>query len=330
MKTPQQQTMRAVMYETYGGPDKLSLRDVPIPRLKPDELLVEVHATSVNRTDCGFLRAKPWVIRFVSGLFKPKAQILGCEFAGVVVAIGSEVKDFSAGERVTGFKDDDHGLGGHAQYTSIPESAMVARIPNDCDFQTAAVALEGAHYALHGIRAANVSAGQAVLVNGATGAIGSAAVQILKAMGARVVAVCGTEHIATVQSLGADRVIDYQSEDFTECGELVDLVCDAVGKSNYFDCRKLLNADGAYTSSELGDYCQNPLLALWTSKFSRRKVLFPIPENSRLDAEYLCQLMQDGHYKPLIDRTYPLEETRDAVRYVETGTKIGNVVIEVQ
>ena len=118
MKTPQQQTMRAVMYETYGGPDKLSLRDVPIPRLKPDELLVEVHATSVNRTDCGFLRAKPWVIRFVSGLFKPKAQILGCEFAGVVVAIGSEVKDFSAGERVTGFKDDDHGLGGHAQYTS--------------------------------------------------------------------------------------------------------------------------------------------------------------------------------------------------------------------
>jgi len=231
---------------------------------------------------------------------------------------------------VTGFKDDDYGLGGHAEYTTIPASAMVAKIPLKTDYLTAAAMLEGAHYALMDISAADVRAGQSVLVNGGTGAIGSAAVQILKSLGARVVAVCGTSHLSTLRSLGADDVIDYQTDDFTHCGESFDLVFDSVGKSSYFKCRGLLKPGGVYISSEFGAYLQNPLLTIWTIKFGKHKVLFPLPENKQSDAEYLSQLVQDGHYNPLIDRVYSLDELQDAVRYVETGMKTGNVVIEIQ
>jgi len=323
------ETMKAVHYHQYGGPEKLSIDQLPVPAPEPNELLIRVHATTVNRTDCGFLRGKPFIVRFFSGLRTPNATILGCEFAGKVVTCGEDVSDFVIADRVVGFKDDDFGFGGHAEYTCIPASAMISRIPDVISYEQAAPALEGAHYALHFIRAAGVDANHSVLINGATGAIGSAAVQIIKHLGARVVAVCETRHIDTIASLGADRVIDYTQEDFTQCEERFDFVFDAVGKSTFTRCRKLLTARGCYASSELGPWSQNPFLALWTKWFGQQKVLFPIPVNRKADAEYLCGLMEAGHYLPLFDRSYSLDDIAEAFRYVETGMKIGNVVVRV-
>jgi len=276
--------MRAVVYQNYGGPEQLKQVQLAVPQPSESEVLVRVHASTVNRTDCGFLRGKPQIVRLFSGLFRPKSQILGCEFAGEVVVLGSEVTRFAVGDRVLGFKDDDHGFGGHAEYTCMPDSAMLVKIPDQFSYSEAAPALEGSHYALHYIRAAGVKAGHRVLVNGATGAIGSAAVQIIKAMGARVVAVCATEHLQLVQELGADRVIDYQNDDFTQCGETFD--------------------------------------------FGQRKVLFPIPENTQEDAEYISQLMAAGKFKPVIDRIVSIDDIADAYHYAETGMKTGNVVIQ--
>lgn len=323
------QTMKAVSYQRYGGPERLTLGELAVPTPGPTELLVRVHATTVNRTDCGFLRGKPFIVRFFSGLRTPNATILGCEFAGEVVDCGNAVAGEHIGNRIVGFKDDDFGFGGHAEYTCIPATAMISRIPDSISYQQAAPTLEGAHYALHYIRAAGVQAGDSVLINGATGAIGSAALQIVKHLGAKVVAVCETRHMATVAALGADRVIDYTQEDFTQCGEQFKFVFDAVGKRTFFQCRPLLTEHGCYASSELGPWSQNPLLALWSKKFSKQKVLFPIPVNRQSDAEYLCDLLQRRHYTPLLDRSYPLEDIADAYRYVETGMKTGNVVIQV-
>jgi len=323
-------TMRAVVYRRYGGPEQLSLTTVAVPAPQAEEVLIRIVASTVNRTDCGFLRAEPWIVRLFSGLFKPKAPILGCEFAGEVVEVGSSVDSFAIGDRVTGFKDDDYGFGGHAEYTTMPASAMLARIPDQIPHEVAAAALEGAHYALHYIRAARVIEGQAALVHGATGAIGSAAVQLLKYFGLHVVAVCAGKHAEKVSALGADRVIDYQREDFRDCGEQFNFVFDAVGKSSYFKCRHLLKQGGSFASSELGDYCQNPMLALWTKRVGRHRVLFPIPHNRQSDAQFLCRLMAEGRYTPLIDRRYALQDVADAFRYVETGMKTGNVVVEIE
>lgn len=322
-------TMQAAIYRQYGGPEVLSVGQLPTPQPASGEVLVRIHASTVNRTDCGFLRGKPFIVRFFSGLRTPNAPVLGCEFAGEIISCGDGVSEFGIGDRVMGFKDDDFGFGGHAEYTCVPVSAMLARIPERFSYQQAAPALEGAHYALHYIRAAGVCAGQSVLINGATGAIGSAALQIVKQLGARAVAVCETKHVSTLKSLGADRVIDYTRQDFTQCDETFDFVFDAVGKSTFFRCRQLLHPRGFYASSELGPWSQNPFLALWTKWFGKRTVLFPIPVNRKEDAEYLCALMNDGHYTPLLDKSYTLNEIADAYRYVETGMKTGNVVIRV-
>jgi len=263
-------SMQAVRYQRYGSPDVLESCTLPCPVISEKEVLVRVRFSTVNRTDCGFLRAAPPVIRFVSGLFKPKYEILGCEFSGDVVEVGSQVSDFKAGDRVFGFKDDDYGLGGHAQYTAMSCDGMLQHIPATVSYGDAAAGLEGSHYALLGIRAANITEHSRVLVNGGTGAIGSAAVQIIAAMGAHVTAVCAGEYKDKVLSLGADSVIDYLTEDFTNIDDQFDVVFDAVGKSRFKQCKRLLKPDGVFTSSELGPYCENPLLAL-TTKLGRGK-----------------------------------------------------------
>ncbi len=327
MTSTSETTMKAACYQSYGGPEQLSIRQIAIPSAARHEILIRIHASTVNRTDCGFLRGKPYIVRFFSGLRKPRATVLGCEFAGEVVALGDDATGFAIGDRVVGFKDDDFGFGGHAEYTAMPADAMVARIPDHLSYLESAGALEGAHYALHYIRAAGIHAGSSVLINGATGAIGSAALQIIKHIGCRVVAVCATTHLDTIKNLGADRVIDYTSEDFTECGETFDFVFDAVGKSDFFKCRKLMIEEGCYASTELGPYWQNPFLGLWSKWFGQRKVLFPIPVNRKADAEYLCDLLQKKHYLPMVDSTYELDDIAAAYRYVETGMKAGTVVI---
>jgi NADPH:quinone reductase-like Zn-dependent oxidoreductase len=317
--------VKAAIQTSYGPPEVVRIGDVDSPRPGDNELLVKVHVTTVNRTDCGYRAAKPFILRFFTGLRGPKRMILGTEFAGEVEAVGSSVTSFKVGDRVFGYVEGR--FGAHAEYLTIPEDASVATVPANATFEEAAASTEGSHYALANIRAAKIRSGQDVLVNGATGAIGSAAVQLLKSLGAHVTAVCATEHLALVERLGADRVIDYRAVDFTKDDQSYDVVFDAAGKSSFGRCKQLLKPRGIYLSTDLGPFPQNPILALITPLFGGKKVLFPIPKHDQKLVEQIKGLLGSGAFKPLIDRRYLLEEIVEAYRYVETGQKIGNVVI---
>jgi NADPH:quinone reductase-like Zn-dependent oxidoreductase len=320
--------MKAAVHTSYGPPDVVRITEVDKPTPKDNELLVRVYATTVNRTDCGFRAAKPFFVRFFTGLRKPKVTVLGSEFAGEVEALGSGVMSFEVGDRVFGFTEGP--FGAHAEYLTIPDDGSVATVPANMTFEEAAPSTEGSHYAFTLIRKAKVRSGQDVLVYGATGAIGSAAVQLLKSLGANVTAVCATDHVALVKGLGADRVIDYTAEDFTRNGQTYEVVIDAVGKSSFGRCRRLLKPGGIYLSSELGRLSQNPILALVTPLLRGKKVMFPIPTDNQEMVRYFKGLIESGDFKPVIDRRYPLDQIVEAYRYVETGQKVGNVVISLQ
>lgn len=319
--------MKAAVATRYGPPDVVQVREVPRPVPARDQLLVRVHATTVNRTDCGFRAAHPWFIRGFSGITRPKRTILGNEFAGVVEAVGVDVCRFAVGDRVFGY--DDTRFGGHAEYLTIGQDAAVATMPTGWDFETMAPATEGSHYALANIRAACIDASSDVLVYGATGAIGSAAVQIVKSLGAHVTAVCSSEHVDLVAGLGADRVVDRTTTDFTADTQRYDVVFDAVGKCSFWQCRELLEPRGIWSSTDLGPLSQNPLLVLATRYSRGRRVLFAIPKIDRQMVEYLKSLIESGTFTPVVDRAYELEQIVDAYRYVETQQKVGNVVITV-
>jgi NADPH:quinone reductase-like Zn-dependent oxidoreductase len=319
--------MKAVVHKSYGPPSVAKLQEIPKPTPQENELLVRVHATTVNRTDAGFRSAEYFISRFWSGLFKPKFNVLGCEFSGTIEGVGKSVSAFNLGDRVFGFNEKS--FGGHAEYLTIPESAAVITMPVQASFQEAAAFSEGFHYALNDIRAAKVKSGQKVLVNGATGAIGSAAVQLLKHFGAHVTAVCNTKNVELVKGLGADVVIDYQNQDFTVTENKFDFIFDAVGKSSFSKCKPLLNNKGIYISTELGKYGSNVFYALLTPIWVGKKVLFPIPTISKDDLEIAKVLFQKGAFRPVIDRYFNLTEIVEAYTYVETGQKTGNVVIRV-
>lgn len=317
--------MRANVHTKYGSPDVLRLMDVERPVPKDNELLVRVRATTVNRTDCGFLRAEPFFVRAVSGLVRPKATILGSELAGEVEAVGKDVTLFKQGDQVFGLT----GLhfGAHAEYVCLPDDASIATKPATMDYAEAAAICDGAMLAIAFIRRIDRREGQRILVNGASGSIGSAAVQLAASYGAEVTAVCDTRNLELVRSLGARVVIDYTREDFTKCGQTFDAVFDAVGKSSFRRCRDLLKPGGTYLSSELGFLAQNPLLGLWTPGIGGKRIRFPIPKLSPQDVLFLKALIEAGKYRAVIDRRYPLERIVEAYRYVETGQKTGNVVI---
>jgi NADPH:quinone reductase-like Zn-dependent oxidoreductase len=299
--------------------------EVNKPEPKDNEVLIKVNATTVNRTDCGFRSAEYFISRFFSGLFKPKFITLGNEFAGVIEAIGKIVTSFNIGDNVFGFSGKK--FGAHADYMIIEENEAITTMPGNLTFEEAAPITEGGHYALCDIRAANVKSGQNVLIYGASGAIGSAAVQLVKYYGAKVTAVCNTKNVKLLESLGADQVIDYTIQDFTKTGQLFDFVFDSVGKSSFGQCKPLLNKKGIYISTELGKNSENIFLALFTSILGGKKVLFPIPKISKEDVILLRELVESGQYKPVIDRKYSLEQIVEAYKYVETGQKTGNVVI---
>jgi len=319
--------MKAIIHTRYGPPEVLQLKEVPKPTPKDNEVLIKVHATTVNRTDCGFRSAEYFISRFFSGLFKPNNQILGNEFAGEIETIGKAVKSFKPGDKVFGYNDIS--FGAHAEYMTMAEDSYITTMPPSITYEEAAPITEGAHYALCDIRAAKIKSGQKVLVNGATGAIGSAAVQLITYFGAEVTAVCNTKNIALVKSQGAHHVIDYTQQDFTRLDVKFDVVFDAVGKSSFGKCKPLLKKNGIYMSTELGYMSQNPFLALITPLFGGKKVLFPLPSISKEDVEFLKELVVTKKFKPVIDRSYPLEQIIEATRYVETGQKTGNVVITV-
>ncbi|HSF89882.1 MAG TPA: NAD(P)-dependent alcohol dehydrogenase, partial [Saprospiraceae bacterium] len=267
--------MKAIVHTSYGPPEVASLQEVPKPIPKDNEILVKVYASTVNRTDAGFRSAEYFISRFWSGLFNPKFQTLGCEFAGVVEDAGKLVTEFKKGDKVFGFNDKS--FGGHGEYLTIAEQAAVTLMPDGLSFTEAAPITEGAHYAMNTIKAAKVEKGQQVMVYGATGAIGSAAVQLLRHFGAIVTAVCNTKNVELVKSLGADTVIDYQTQDFTKTDMRFHFIFDAVGKSSFKQCKPLLTDKGVYISTELGKNGENIFYALITPLLGGKRVLFPIP-----------------------------------------------------
>ena len=288
--------MKAAVRTKYGPPEVVHIEEVDKPTAGDDELLVKVHATTVNRTDCGYRGGKPFLIRFFSGLPRPKIAVLGTEFAGEVEAIGSNVTSFAVGDRVCGYCEGT--FGAHAEYMTVPANRLIPAIPKDSTFEEAAPSTEGSHYALGFFRRAGTKSGQDVLINGATGAIGSAAVQIAKSLSLNVTAVCGTEHVALVKSLGADRVIDYLTEDFTKDPHTYDLVIDAVGKSSFRRCRRLLKPDGIYVSSDVGLFWHGPMLALITPLFRGRKLMFVVPRRDPDGTRWLKGLIGRSPLSP--------------------------------
>jgi NADPH:quinone reductase-like Zn-dependent oxidoreductase len=320
--------MKAAVHTRYGPPDVVRVEDVPMPVVGDRDVLVKVHVTTVNRTDCGFRAAHPFFIRLVTGLTGPRRTILGTEFAGAVEAVGSGVTSFAVADKVFGFRE--WRFGAHAEYLSIPEDGPLAVMPANLTYEEAAPSTEGSHYALSNIRKAKIRSGNDVLVYGATGAIGSAAVQLLKSLGAVVTAVCDTKNMELVRSLGADRVIDYTAGDFTVDEQRYDVVLDAVGKSSFGRCKRLLKPRGIYLSSDLGPLSMNPILGLITPLLGGKKAVMPIPPRlDQAELAYLKGLMESGAFKPVIDRRYPLDRIVEAHRYVETGQKVGNVLIGV-
>jgi NADPH:quinone reductase-like Zn-dependent oxidoreductase len=323
--------MKAVVYHKYGSPDVLQLKEVGKPVPKDNEILVKVYATTVNRTDTATIRAIPFFARLYTGLIRPKKQIPGTEFAGRIEEIGKNIASLNVGDRVFGF--DDKGSGSHAQYMTISEDNAIT-IPKHVTYEQAAASTEGAHYAYCFIKKVNIKAGQKALVNGATGAIGSAAVQLLKYFNVYVTAVCNTTNMALVKILGADRVIDYTKEDFTKDEEKYNFVFDAVGKSSFAKCKPLLQSGGIYSSSDLGFMAQNLFLPLITPiikpMIGYKKTIFPVPTDIRGSLVLIKKLILEGKYKSVIDRTYPLEQIVEAYRYVQKGQKTGNVVIIVE
>jgi len=319
--------MKAIVFTKYGSPEVLQLVEVEKPIPKENEVLIKIVATTVNRTDCGFRNPEYLAVWLVGGLFKPKNQILGSELAGVVVATGKNVKTFKTGDEVFGLNTFNFGT--HAEYVCIAEEKSITTKPVNISFNEAAAVCDGGFLALSIIRKINFSNTPNILINGASGSIGSACVQFASYFGARITAVCNTKDFELLKSLGADEVIDYTKEDFTENDQLYDVVIDAVGKSSYFRCRRILKPHGIYFSTELGYLSQNIFLALLTPLFRGKKVLFPIPKDTKKDIVFIKELMEAGKYKAVIDRIYPFEQLIDATQYVETGQKVGNVVITI-
>ncbi len=318
--------MRAVVYDKYGPPDVQRLEDVERPTPKEDEVLVKIHATTVTRTDCGIRGAKPFFIRFIFGVRRPKQRILGTELAGEIEAVGAAVSQFAVGDPVFGstaaFKS-----GAHAEFVCIPESGPLAHKPVGMTFEQAASVTDGAILALMCLESVKPQSGQTILVYGASGSIGTAGVQLAKHFGADVTAVCRTKNVELVRSLGADRVIDYTQEDFTKNGETYDVIFDAVGKHSFSRCKGSLKRGGAYVAT---DGLGNAFLAMWTSRVGNKRVLFPIPPHyTKKNVLLLKELIEAGKYRAVIDRCYPLEEIVEATRYVETEQKTGNVVLTI-
>lgn len=318
----------AAIRDEYGPPSVLTVRERTFTAPKPGELLVRVRAATVNRTDCALLTGTPFVMRFFAGLRRPRLSTTGTDFAGEVVAIGDGVTSFAVGDRVFGF--DDLGLSSHASYLTATAKTPMARMPSKLSFAEAAASCEGAHYAVAVLDRAKPVEGSRILVHGATGAIGSALVQLLKQhVGAHVTATCPTQHVERVRDeLAPDRVIDHLAEDFTTLDERFDFVIDAVGKSTFGACRKLLGPGGVYVSSEPGPRGENLYLPLLTKLGSGPRVVFPFPGDIRASLSLVGGLAEAGMFRPLMDRVVPLTRIREAFEYVASGQKVGNVVVE--
>ena len=318
--------MRAVVHDRYGPPEVLRIAEVPRPTPADDEVLVEVHASTVTRGDTMGVRSREYrFTRLFTGIRRPRRTIHGTEFAGRVVEAGAAVTELQPGDDVFGVKG-----GANAEYVVVAESGAIARTPTGLTPEEAAAVPEGALLALSCLRPAYPLQGKRVLVYGAAGSVGTGAVQLLAHhFEADVTAVCDTKDVEVVRSLGARKVLDRLREDFTKDGETYDVVFDAVGKHSFRRCRRSLRRGGIYVSMDLGFMYHVPLLALVTRVAGSRRATVGIGRYRKEDLLLVRELVEAGKYRPVIDRTYLLDEVVEATRYVETGQKTGNVVLRI-
>jgi NADPH:quinone reductase-like Zn-dependent oxidoreductase len=334
--------MRAVVYDRYGPPEVLRLEDVERPVPHADEILIRIHTSTVNRADCAERSGKRFISRFLiplltmredlrhkrrvlGGALRPERPILGSELAGEVEAVGAAVSEFKVGDRVFGMSP----FGAHAEFVCVGERGPLAHMPAGMSFDDAAAVCDGAILALGSLRRAGLRKGQRILVYGASGSIGTAGVQLAKHLEAHITAVCNTKNVELVKSLGADKVIDYQRQDFTKNGKTYDVIFDAVGKHSFRRCRRSLTRDGTFIATDLGFMWHVPVLLLLTKWVGNLRVVAYFPRYTKTDILFLHKLLEAGAYRAVIDRCYPIEEVVEATRYVETGQKTGNVVLTV-
>lgn len=318
--------MQAAVNERYGSPDVVEIRDIQVPEPKSGEILIKVHATTVGRTDSCALRAHPFFMRSTTGLLRPKRKILGLDFAGTVESVGEDVSQLSRGDRVFGLTPDGHGA--HAEYLCIPADCAVSVMPSGKRFRDVVVC-EGAWYANTYLQKFDLQPCHKILIYGASGAIGTSAVQLSEFYGAEVTAVVSKPHIDLARRLGADHIVDYTAEDFTKIDESFDFVLDAVGKTSFSQCRSLLKPNGVFAATDLGPWWQNVFLSIGSSLTGSGRVVLPMPQHDRSFVEFLQALIQADQFHAVIDREYPLRDIAAAYRYVETEQKAGIVVIEV-
>ena len=328
--------MKAIVFTEYGSPDVLHLKEMGKPTPKDNEILIKVHAVSINIGDLwarNFKAITPskfsmplplWLpSRLYFGVTKPRVNILGSEFAGEVESTGKDVKRFKKGDRVFGYRDQS--MGANAEYLCVPENGTVTTMPSNMTYEEAAVVPYGALTALSLLRKANIQRGQKVLINGASGGIGSAAVQLAKYFGAEVTGVCGTPRLEYVKSLGADKVIDYTKKDFTRNGETYDLIFDILNKSSFEKCKNSLKSHGIYL---LASFKMKQLFQmLWTSRTDGKKVICALSSENPKDLETIKELIEAEKIKAFIGKRYRMDQAADAHRYVEQGHKRGSVVI---
>ncbi|MEK6152349.1 NAD(P)-dependent alcohol dehydrogenase [Flavobacteriaceae bacterium 3-367] len=321
--------MKAIVCTKYGTPDVLRLQEVEKPVAKEDEVLIKIHAAAVTTAGLIGRKGEPFFTRLFSGLLKPKKNILGMELAGEIEAIGKNVKLFKKGEQIFGLTGMT--LGSNAEYKSLPEDAAVIKKPINTNYKESAAVIEGGLTALNFLKnKAKIQHGQKVLIYGASGSVGTASIQLAKYFGAEVTGVCSTTNIEMVKSLGANTVIDYSKEDFTKSGQTYDIIFDTVGKQSFLHCRDSLKPEGIYLDAA---GLSTVFHMFWTSLLSRKKAILtttymrPVSVIKQ-DLVILKKLVETGKLKPVIDRCYPLEQTAEAHRYVETGRKKGNVIIK--
>ncbi len=317
--------MKAACYSKYGPPEVFYVKEAEKPVLQKNEILIKIRATAVNSGDCRLRKADPFAIRFVFGLTKPKINILGSVFSGEVENVGEQVKRFSIGDQVFGHTDMH--FGAYAEYIAVPETGSLAIKPENISHNEAAAIPFGAVTALHFIKKAIIKPGQKVLVVGASGAVGSAAVQLARSFGADVTGVCSTANIALVKSIGANKVIDYTKEDFSQNGEVYDLIFDTVNAVSVTRTLKSLSREGLLVLSAAGMW--KMLQGIWFSSTSKKRVLTGLIRHTSEDIVFLKELIETDKFKPVVDSIYSLEQIAEAHAYVEKGHKKGNVVIAI-